>query len=144
MILLEAVAPPRTRRSHRLRAPLGVATVVAAATAYVGAINPNVPGHYPVCPVLALTGFYCPGCGMLRATHDLLHLDLAGALARHPLSPVILFGMVVIWAAWTWSRWTGRRITWIPGRYTPWVVGITVVAFMVLRNLPGWTWLSPA
>jgi hypothetical protein len=31
----------------------------------------------------------CPGCGMTRATMALLHGDLAGAFALHPLSPVI-------------------------------------------------------
>ena len=42
------------------------------------------PGHYPTCPFLAITGWYCPGCGSLRAVHDLLHGDLAGAVRPQP------------------------------------------------------------
>ncbi len=31
-----------------------------AAFAYVGTVDPNAPGHYPVCPLLHYTGLYCP------------------------------------------------------------------------------------
>lgn len=144
MISVEASAAPSTGRAHRLRAPLALGAGVAAASAYVAAVDPNQAGHYPVCPFLAVTGLYCPGCGMLRATHDLLHLDLVGAVARNPLAPAVLGGMVVVWLAWVWSRWTGRRITWIPARATPWVIGAAVIVFTVARNVPGWAWLSPA
>ena len=46
---------------------------VAVALATLATVDPNQPGHYPTCPFLATTGFYCPGCGALRAVHDLLH-----------------------------------------------------------------------
>ena len=51
----------------RLAAPAGVLAAVAAAFAYVGTVDPNEPGHYPVCPLLRFTGLYCPGCGGLRS-----------------------------------------------------------------------------
>jgi len=37
------------------------------------------------CPIKFLTGISCPGCGMTRAWLSLLRLDLAGAVAYHPL-----------------------------------------------------------
>ena len=37
------------------------------------------------CPVRALTGVSCPGCGMSRAALDCCRLDFAAALHHHPL-----------------------------------------------------------
>lgn len=37
------------------------------------------------CPIRYLTGISCAGCGMSRAWLCLLRLDVAGALAYHPL-----------------------------------------------------------
>ncbi|HEX8006255.1 MAG TPA: DUF2752 domain-containing protein, partial [Trebonia sp.] len=66
-----------TRRSL---APAGVAAITVAATGYVAAVDPNAAGHYPLCPFLAVSGFYCPGCGTLRAVHALAHGDPLAAL----------------------------------------------------------------
>lgn len=37
------------------------------------------------CPILFLTGISCAGCGMTRAWLSLLRLDVAAAVAYHPL-----------------------------------------------------------
>lgn len=37
------------------------------------------------CPFKRVTGIPCPGCGMTRAVRLVLHGDLAGATAMHPL-----------------------------------------------------------
>lgn len=46
------------------------------------------------CPVKALTGVPCPGCGLSRAAVSLLRLDAAAAFRYHPmvfvLPPVVL------------------------------------------------------
>ena len=67
---------------RRVLAPLGVAAAAAVVVTTIGALDPNVAGHYPTCPWLALTGTYCPGCGSLRAIHALAHGDPATAMAR--------------------------------------------------------------
>jgi len=126
-------------------AVLSTAAATAAATAIVAVVNPNEGGHYPTCPLLALTGIYCPFCGGLRAVHDLAHLDLAGALDRNPVAVVALPVVVVLWLLWAQEAFTGHRLLRIQAK--PWwswaVVGFLAV-FMVARNLPGATWLSPA
>ena len=141
----EAVHTDRAAgRWHRLVRPAAVGAVVAAGTAYVAAVDPNQPGHYPVCPTYALAGIYCPGCGMLRATHDLLHLDLAGAFARNPLVLPLYVGLVLLFAAWVRAVWTGRPLRWDPPSWMPWALAAAFVAVVVVRNVPGWTWASPA
>ena len=44
------------------------------------------------CPIKAVTGFPCPGCGMTRGCLSLLRLDFAGAFRWHPLCFLAPFG----------------------------------------------------
>jgi hypothetical protein len=125
--------------------PVAVSTAGLAAGALLFAVDPNEPGHYPTCPFLATTGLYCPGCGSLRAVHDLLHGDVAGALARNPLAVLAAPYLVLAFVTWL-LRTTDRpapRSTSLPP-WTLWLLLGTVLVFGVLRNVPGWAWLSPA
>src|SRR5450759_261930 len=124
--------------------PLGVAAAALVGTGYVAAVDPNAAGHYPTCPFLAITGWYCPGCGALRAVHALAHGDLVTALARNPFAVVALGYVVVAWVLWLERTARGRPVRWLA---PPWVLyGVlgAILMFWVLRNVPGWTWLSPA
>ena len=140
---LAAPADPGTGRWRRMRLPALVAGGAAVGVACVALVDPHVPGRYPVCPTLALAGVYCPGCGMLRATHDLATGDLAGAFARNPLAVPLYVGMLVLFGMWVLRRWQGRQLEWTPPRWLPVVVAVAFVAYTVARNIPGWTWLSP-
>ena len=147
------VAPGRTADPARRASGAGriaafarpAAVAVAAATtfAYVGAVDPNHPGHYPTCPFRAVTGLYCPGCGSLRALHALAHGDLLGALARNPL---MVAAVPVL--AWWWVRWVQRIARGAPRpRPAPPAVlyGVlaVVLVFWVVRNLPFGGALAP-
>ncbi|ROS74391.1 DUF2752 domain-containing protein [Cellulomonas sp. PhB143] len=121
--------------------PLAVGAAAASALAYVAVVDPNRPGHYLVCPVLALTGWSCPACGGLRATHDLTRLDLAAAWSANPLWVMLAPVLVAAWAAWLVRALRGqprppgaRAGTRVPARALV-VLGV-VVAFGVLRNVP--------
>jgi hypothetical protein len=124
-------------------APLATALVVAAATAYVALVDPHRPGHYLTCPLLSLTGLACPGCGGLRATHDLAHLDLAGAWAANPLWVVVAPVLVALWAAWLVRSWRGSAGPSVPSRVA-WASLAVLVLFGALRNVPALAgWLGP-
>jgi hypothetical protein len=92
--------------------------------------DPAHYGFYPVCYFHLITGLYCPGCGALRATHQLLHGNLAAA-ARLNLLVVLSLPATALWSV----RWI--RPLWI------WFFLATCAAFTVVRNLPGGEWLSP-
>jgi hypothetical protein len=47
--------------------------------------NPSISIIYPPCPLRSLTGFYCSGCGSLRALHQLVHGHLIKAFGLNPL-----------------------------------------------------------
>jgi hypothetical protein len=140
----EAVHEAARPRAHRLALPVAVGAGLAGAAGFVALVDPSEPGHYPVCPTYALSGIWCPGCGMLRATHALLHGDVAGALGFNPLAPLVIGAIVLAWVLWAWGRWSGTTLRWTPSRLTPWMLAAGFVAFTIARNIPGWTWLSPS
>ncbi len=96
-------------RARRMLAPLLVAGGSVAALGYLWAVDPNQPGHYPLCPLKALFGIDCPGCGMLRGTHDLLHGEVGRALDHNVLLAVLVPAAVIGWVVWAWRSWTGRH-----------------------------------
>ncbi|MFI2369608.1 DUF2752 domain-containing protein [Streptomyces sp. NPDC018833] len=129
--------------ARRVAAPLAALSGVAAAFAYVGTVDPNEPGHYPVCPLLRFTGIYCPGCGGLRSAHAFIHGDLATALGANAAAVAGYAVFAVVWVLWLVRSVQGRplRIGLTPGWW--WVVGSVLLAFSVVRNLPFGSMLVP-
>jgi hypothetical protein len=126
-------------RARRLLAPVGTAVGVIAATGYIRMVDPNEPGHYPMCPTLALFGIDCPGCGGLRATHALANGDIASALDHNVLFVVLVPVLVAMWAMWTYRAWTGvtpalTRRREVIARTAPMIALIVVMLFAVIRN----------
>jgi hypothetical protein len=130
-------ARPRRRRLLGPFATLGGSAVVLG---YLFAVDPNQPGHYPVCPTRALLGIDCPGCGLMRGTHDLLHGNVAGALDHNVLLAVLVPLAVVLWARWVRRAWTGvtPEVTraQLRRRNNAVLAGVVLLlAFGVVRNL---------
>ncbi|MEV7339698.1 DUF2752 domain-containing protein [Streptomyces sp. NPDC093544] len=128
---------------RRLAVPGGVLAAVVGAFAYVGAVDPNQPGHYPVCPLLRLTGVYCPGCGGLRSAHAFVHGDFAAALTDNALAVVAFVGFAVVWTVWVVRSVRGRPARIELGRLHLWTIGTLLLVFTVVRNLPLGGWLHP-
>ncbi|MET4643522.1 DUF2752 domain-containing protein [Streptomyces sp. NPDC006539] len=136
-------APVPRSAVRRLATPLGVMAAVVAAFGYVGAVDPNQPGHYPVCPLLRFTGLYCPGCGGLRSAHAVAHGDIAAALGSNALAVVGYAIFAVVWVVWMVraSRGLPLRIN-LPPVYW-WGIGAVLLIFAVVRNLPFGSMLAP-
>ncbi|MGW7054043.1 DUF2752 domain-containing protein [Streptomyces sp. NPDC054887] len=129
--------------ARRLAAPAATMAGVLAAFAYVGAVDPNEPGHYPVCPLLRLTGIYCPGCGGLRSAHGVATGDLVGALGANAMAVVGYGVFAVLWAVWMVRAGRGvpMRIALKPVWW--WSLGGAAAVFSVVRNLPFGSALAP-
>src|SRR6476659_8424836 len=96
-----------------LRAPALVGAGGVALAAALLVRDPDQPGAWPRCPFLALTGVPCPGCGGLRAVHDLLTGDVVAALSSNAWA-VLCVGTYAAWLASRVGepradrRWGGR------------------------------------
>lgn len=131
------------RRAWALTGPVLSAAAALGALSYLAIVDPNEQGHYPGCPFLMVTGWYCPGCGSLRALHALAHGDVSTALARNPLTVVLVPVVVASWAAWLVRAGTGRARRWAAPAWSIWLLLVVVVMFTIARNLPVGRFLAP-
>jgi len=83
------------------------------------------------CPIHALTGFYCPGCGSTRAVKAVLNGDLP--LAFHD-NALLMASPAVIASALLIEMYSQKRI-WLYAFLA--IVLVAVVIFTVIRNQPG-------
>ena len=135
---------------RRLR-PLQLAALTTAALAAVAgflllrSFDPNAAGSpFPGCMFLALTGYYCPGCGMTRMLHALAHGEVPRAFAMNPLAMALL-ALSPLMLAW--------KHGWRPAALQPlfallsapkfWL--LLLPAYWIARNLPWppFSWLAP-
>lgn len=121
-----------------------MAGLLAAVLLYV--FNPSESGLFPPCPFHALTGWYCPGCGSLRALHQLLHGEISAAMRLNPLMvlslPFVAYGL----AAEVFKTCLGIKLPVVHLRaYWIWVIFVLIILYWILRNIPLWpfTVLSP-
>ena len=115
-----------------------LAVAAVAALGYVAAVDPNSPGHYPLCPTRALTGWDCPGCGGLRSVHAMLHGDVRTAIHDNAAIWVAMPVLALAVLLWHRGRLTQGRLTLVAT-----VLVVALLGFAVLRNLPGFEFLRP-
>jgi len=121
-----------------LAAPIACGCCMLAGAAYVVTDDPSDGGAFLPCPFRSLTGWWCPGCGMTRATHHLLRGNVIQALQYNLFVVVILLGLCSTWLVWFLTS-AGRTIRvnrWVPVPVQI-AAGSVLVAFAVVRNLPG-------
>lgn len=116
-------------------AALGFMAMIAAGVVLY-LFDPETAGFYPVCAMHQLTGLQCPGCGSLRALHQLAHGNIIAAWRFNPLLVALL--PMALWLGlreavrWTLGwRWPGIINRPIVG----WSLVIVTVVFGIARNL---------
>ena len=138
MAEVENKLPEKIKSSavERTLAGAGILTVSAGAFV-VGYFNPTTAGFFPVCPLYALTGINCPGCGLTRGFHALFQGDIVSALHFNALLPIYAFVLGFLFVSLFLIVVRGRGLSW---RFFPpaSLYGFLFVAatFFVLRNLP--------
>ena len=142
---LAALRSPSTRAQIAL-----AACACAGATAFLYAIDPARHAVYPQCLLYNATGIYCAGCGATRAIYALLHGRVLEALHDNVLFvaalPLLLYvATPYILAAWRADAWPAISLDGRTSVQRGILIFLLMIAFMVLRNLPGWPfdWLKP-
>lgn len=121
----------------RLRAATGLLGGLLAVAAFRLAELVSFP--FPPCPVHALTGLNCPGCGSTRMLRSLLDGDVFAAAQHNPLAL----------AALPWLIWkAGHAIVRPEASRRPHpqalrILLVVLLVFTVGRNLPGVTVFGP-
>lgn len=110
---------------------------LAAGVAVMLVLHFFPPGHYPiypVCPLRQHTGLDCPGCGGLRAMHQLTNGNFAAAWHLNPfvfvLAPLGIYETAVRFSA------NRARLSLLARPRLLLALGLLLLAFTILRNLP--------
>src|SRR5271166_1474676 len=123
----------------RWPAAMFVATFAAFAVGVVllELFDPATSGIFPPCPFRYLTGWYCPGCGSLRAIHQLLHGNLREAWAMNPLTVVLLPFLTYGLASSALFELRGQALP-QPFLRASWIRALcaVIILFGIARNLP--------
>jgi len=125
-----------------------LAPLVLVATGSIALLfffEPGRHGFYPRCLLHQTTGLLCPGCGSLRAMHQLLHGRVLEAIHLNAL-----FVLAFPAAGWLVARsafraWKGQPASLDLQRQWFWTFLIACTLFGILRNLPfaHAAWLAP-
>jgi hypothetical protein len=138
-----------------------VLVIIALAAVLIVALilfffDPARVAIYPVCPFHRLTGLDCPGCGGLRATHQLLHGNIVQALHFNALW--VLSIPFLAWQSFRFlkprfaavlrSRTASTQNPGVPPQIAPppfafnlswvWFYLVASIVFGIVRNLPVW------
>lgn len=126
----------RSRAKRRLLAVGGLGVAGLLVTLVHHQFGVGIP-----CPMLALTGWWCPLCGGTRMASSLLDGDVPASFAWNPAAFLGLIALVVVTVGWVvefftqrpppWRRWTSR-VTFQQGFA---VACILAVIWVLARNV---------
>ena len=120
---------------------LGFAGIAAAAVLFF--FNPTKSHFYPVCQFHLLTGLYCPGCGATRASYQLLHGHFLAALHDNALFMATLAALAARGVWFLKRKKSGQPVRFFIPPYSLWIFLVVALVFVVLRNLPAFSFLAP-
>jgi hypothetical protein len=139
--------PPRYADSQRrpVRRFVLSSALLLACAALLYFFNPAQFGFYPTCTFYKTTGLLCPGCGTLRAMHQLLHGHIPAAFRFNALFvsllPFVILGCIRVARERAANR---PALAWIRPAWL-WLGLVVLLLFAILRNFPGAShyWLAP-
>lgn len=145
MTTLSSAVPPKIRKRASLAvfagASLSFAGIAGAAVLFF--FNPSKFGFYPVCQFHQLTGLFCPGCGATRASYQLLHGNILAALHENALYVVTLTALAARGAWFLRRRLRHEPVCFFVPPAVLWVYLVVALVFVVLRNIPAFSFLAP-
>lgn len=100
-------------------------------------VDPASADFFPPCPFHFLTGLHCPGCGSLRALHQLLNGNLTAAFALNPLAIILLPFILYHFVCRAVAIFAGKNLSIVsvpPGVLR--AIPFLIVAYWALRNIP--------
>jgi uncharacterized protein with PQ loop repeat len=114
-----------------------VMMLVATSAGVLYLMDPAGSSFFPPCPFHAVTKLHCPGCGSLRAIHQLLHGKIAAAFAFNPLTVSVVPFLGYAFLSYIVKAINGKGLPtmFIPASWIRTFLG-GVILFAILRNIP--------
>lgn len=128
---------------YRRSTVIAIWALLIAGAVYLFVFEPGISGFFPQCPFRLVTGFTCPGCGITRALHQILHGHFVAAFMLNPL--FVLLGPFLLFALLRYSVIVMRG-----GRPRPNALPASVIyglffvilSFWIFRNTPFYPFVS--
>lgn len=114
---------------------LGLTLMGAGLAAVLYFLDPATTAIYPVCYFHRFTGLDCPGCGGLRATHQLLHGHIGQAFRLNALVVLAAPVLAVLCARFLLRHFKGQRARFEIRTSWLWAGLALLVVFGILRNV---------
>ncbi len=116
---------------------IGIGLVVSILLYLYYFYNPGQEIYFPKCPFYSLTGLYCPGCGSQRALHQLLHFNIFETLNHNALYVIGLFSIIYNIIIKGINKYRNKNYyNYLYHPKTPILLGVLIIAFWILRNVP--------
>lgn len=121
--------------------PLKIAAAAAAALsaaimlAALYVFEPSAGSFFPKCIFHQVTGLNCPGCGLQRAIHALLHGHVAEAVRHNAILPVLAVIAAAYGAAYATRNMFPRIHRAFTSTRAAMLVLVLIVGWWVLRNI---------
>ena len=128
---------------YRRSTIVAIWSLIIAGAVYLFIFEPGKTGFFLPCPFRILTGLNCPGCGVTRALHQLLHGNFEAAFMLNPLFliaiPFLLFALirysVIV------MRGGVPRPNALPAPYI-YAIFFIILSFWIFRNTPFYPFVS--
>ena len=115
------------------------ATAIAAGVVVLYLFDPSAATFFPRCLFHALSGLQCPGCGLTRALHHVLHGRWAEAFRLNAFG--VVFAPLLLAGAVSETRYVLRGPSSTPRLvekpWIAWVAFALIVSWGIGRNLMG-------
>ena len=112
--------------------------VIVSFVAILYFFNPSSSLILPPCMFYKLTGFYCPGCGTLRAIYNIIHLNFSNAFFYNPLSVSVMIAFIIYFLFHHISKATGINLIYEIKTLSPfegYILLAVIVLYWIARNI---------
>jgi hypothetical protein len=92
----------------------------------------------PRCPVLAITGWQCPGCGSLRGIHALLNGEIWKSLQLNILLiPALIYFTLLLILELLRTNYPRAELIYrkFSGRLAAWIIFAIIILWGIVRNI---------
>jgi hypothetical protein len=117
--------------------------MIALGGLYLYFFEPGKTGFFPACPFRMLTGLSCPGCGVTRALHQIVHGHFAAAFMLNPLFLISIPFILIAFLRYSIIVMGGGvpRKNALPPNYI-YAIFFIVMTFWIFRNTPFYPFAS--